>query len=73
VVPEYAMPTSTEKSREYLRMAAENDQRASKTENPELKAIFLEIASEFRELAELINDPEQWRARLIASGTPKQK
>jgi hypothetical protein len=38
--------------------------REAETANPELKAIFLELASEYCDLAELIEDPEQWRARL---------
>jgi hypothetical protein len=61
------MPGSTEKSKEYLRLAAESDKRASETENQELRPLFLELASEYRELAELIDDPGRWRAKLMAS------
>jgi hypothetical protein len=43
----------TEKSRKYLELAAANDKRASETE----KKLFLEIASGYRELAELIDVP----------------
>jgi hypothetical protein len=57
---------STEKSREYLQLSSENDKRASETKNTELKRIFLELASGYREWAELIDDPEQWRAKLMA-------
>jgi hypothetical protein len=47
-----AMPGRTEKSRQYLELATKNERRASETENPELKEIFLELASAYRELAE---------------------
>jgi hypothetical protein len=50
-----------------LRLAAENKKRASETVNPELKRILLELAAGYSELAELIDDPEQRRANLIAS------
>jgi hypothetical protein len=56
---------STEKSRKYLRLAAANEKRASETGNTELKRIFLELASGYRELAEIIDDPERWRAKLM--------
>jgi hypothetical protein len=68
---EFVVLRSTEKSREYSRLAAENDKRAAETANPELKAIFLELASEYRDLAELIEDPEQWRARLRDSAASR--
>jgi hypothetical protein len=66
------MRGSTEKSSEYLQLAAENDKHASETKNTELKRIFLELGSGYRELAELIDDPEQWRAKLMASGTARE-
>ena len=59
------MEGSTEKSRKYLRLAAANEKRASETGNTELKRIFLELASGYRELAEIIDDPERWRAKLM--------
>jgi hypothetical protein len=59
------MAGSTEKSRKYLQLAAANDKRASETDNTELKRIFLELASGYRELAELIDDPSRWRAKLM--------
>ena len=59
------MPGCTDKSRKYLQLAAENDKRASETKNTELKRIFLELASGYRELAELIDDPARWRAKLM--------
>ena len=49
-----------------MQLAAANAKRASETDNTELKRIFLELASGYRELAELIDDPEQRRANLIA-------
>jgi hypothetical protein len=67
------MPGATEKSRKYLQLAAENDKRASETKRPELKRLFLELADGYRELAELIHDPVQWRAKLTASAIARQK
>ena len=61
------MEGSTEKSREYLQLAAANDKRASETGSAELKRIFLELASGYRELAELIDDPERWRAKMMGT------
>ena len=63
------MPGLTDKSREYLQLAANNERRASETTNPELKRIFLDLVSGYRELAEHIDDPAQWRAKLMASGS----
>jgi hypothetical protein len=48
-----------------LQLAAANEKRASETGNTELKRIFLELASGYRELAEIIDDPERWRAKLM--------
>jgi hypothetical protein len=48
----YAMPGRTEKAKQYLELATKNEKRASETETPELKKIFLELASAYRELAE---------------------
>ena len=62
-----AMPGLTEKSRKYLELAAENDKRAAEALNPELKRISLELAAGYRDLAELLDDPVQWRAKLVAS------
>ena len=59
------MEGSTEKSKKYLQLAAANEKRASETGNTELKKIFLELASGYRELAELIDDPARWRAKLM--------
>jgi hypothetical protein len=55
------------------RMAEDYAQCTSEAKSTELKRIFLELASRYRELAELIDDPEQWRAKLFASHTAKQK
>ena len=63
------MRGSTEKSSKYLQLADMNEKRASETKNTELKRIFLELGHGYRELAELIDDPEQWRTKLLASGT----
>lgn len=70
---ERAIPGYAGKSRRYLRLAVENEQRAARTENAKLKATFLKIAAQYRDLALQIDDPEQWRARLVESGGAKQE
>jgi hypothetical protein len=66
------VPGFTEnKSREYLELATQSEKRAYETKNPELKKIILELASAYRDLAEYIDDPELWRAKLIASANAK--
>jgi hypothetical protein len=47
-------------------MAADNDRRASDTENPKLKKTFLELASWYRELAGRIDHPELRSEELLA-------
>jgi len=46
-----------------LRWAAANEQRAASAYNVELKTLFLQIAAQYRDLAEQLDDPEQWRAK----------
>jgi hypothetical protein len=58
-----AMAGETDKSRRYLRWAAANEGRAASTNDEELKTLFLRIAAQYRDLAEQIDDPEQWRAK----------
>jgi hypothetical protein len=50
-----------------------HDKRARSTDNTELKTVFRQIAAQYRDLALQIDDPEQWRAKLIASDKAKQK
>jgi hypothetical protein len=38
-----------------------------------VKATFLQIAAQYRDLALQIDDPKQWRAKLMESGRAKQK
>jgi hypothetical protein len=45
-----------DKSRKYLRYAAANERRAACARDEELKTMFLRIATQYRELAQ-INDP----------------
>jgi hypothetical protein len=45
------VPGYTEKSRRYLRLAVENCRRAGECDSPEVKAKFLEIAGQYRDLA----------------------
>jgi hypothetical protein len=66
------VPGFTEKkSSEYLELATQNESRAREVKNAEVKKIFLELASAYRDFAEYIDDPEQWRAKLIASANAK--
>jgi len=57
------MARETDKSRRYLRWAAANEERAARAYNEEVKTLFLRIAAQYRDLAEQIDDPEQWRAK----------
>jgi hypothetical protein len=58
-----------DKARRYLRWAALNDRRAAEAYNGDLKTLFLQIAAQYRNLAEQIADPEQWQAK--HDGRPK--
>ena len=58
-----------DKARRYLRWAALNDRRAAEAYNGDLKTLFLQIAAQYRDLAEQIADPEQWQAK--RDGRPK--
>jgi hypothetical protein len=60
------MPGYTEKSRRYLRLAVENDKRAAAAMDPRLKASFVQIAAQYRRLAEQIDDPKGWLAKKVA-------
>jgi hypothetical protein len=54
--------------------AVENDKRANSTVDPELKRMFRQIAAQYRDLALQIENPGQWRTKLIASDNKaKQK
>jgi hypothetical protein len=53
----------TDKSREFLLLAAACERRAESHHDEELKAVFLRIAAEYRDLARQIEEPEKWQAR----------
>jgi hypothetical protein len=57
------MPGYTDRSRRYLRLAAEYEKRSADAQSPELKAKILAVASQYRDLAMQIDDPERWRAK----------
>ena len=57
------MAGETDKSRRYLRWAAANEGRAARAYNEEVKTLFLRIAAQYRDLAEQIDDPQQWRTK----------
>jgi hypothetical protein len=63
------MAGKKDKARRYLRWAALNDRRAAEAYNGDLKTLFLQIAAQYRDLAEQIADPEQWQAK--RDGRPK--
>ena len=67
------MPGYTDQSRRYLRLAVENYKRANATEDPELKAKFIETAAGYSDLALQIDDPKQWQAKVFAAATASQK
>jgi hypothetical protein len=58
-----------DKARRYLRWAALNDRRAAEAYNGDLKTLFLQIAAQYRDLAQQIAYPEQWQAK--RNGRPK--
>jgi hypothetical protein len=66
------MPGYTDKSRRYLRIADEHTYRAEAALSPTSKSMFLQLAKQYRELAEQIDDPAQWRARPMASDKSKK-
>jgi len=47
-----------------LRWAAANEGRAATAYDEELKTLFLLIGAHYRDLAEQIDDPEQWWANV---------
>jgi hypothetical protein len=57
------MAGDRDKSKRYLRWAAANEGRAASAYDEELKTLFLGIAAQYRDLAEQIDDPAQWRAK----------
>jgi hypothetical protein len=59
------MPGYTDKSRKYLRLADEQAYRAEAALNPRSKSVYLQLAKQYRERAEQLDDPAQWRARLM--------
>jgi hypothetical protein len=71
-VPIAAMPGSTERSRGYLRLAAESEQRAAMNQSPRVKVMLRKYAALYRDLAEQIDEPKTWRAKIEAkAGSPR--
>jgi hypothetical protein len=66
------MPGYTDKSRKYLRIADEHTHRAESALNPRSKVMFLQLAKRYRELAEQIDNPSQWRSRPMPSDKSKK-
>jgi hypothetical protein len=65
------MPGYTEKSRRYLRLAGEHTHRAEAALSPRSKLTYLQLANQYRGLAEQIDDPTQWRVRHVADKRQK--
>jgi hypothetical protein len=53
--------------------AAEHEKRSADAQSLELKAKFLEVADQYRDLALQLDDPEKWRAKRTESREAKQK
>jgi hypothetical protein len=66
------MPGYTDKSRRYLRLADQHTHRAEAALSATSKSMFLQLAKQYRELAEQIDDPAQWRARPLPLDKSKQ-
>jgi hypothetical protein len=56
------VPGHTDKSREYLLHAVENERHAADAADPKFKAIFLQIARQYRKLAGQLDAP--WEPEL---------
>ena len=57
------MAGKKDKARRYLRWAVLNERRAAEAYNGDLKTLFLEIAAQYRDLAEQMAYPDQWQAK----------
>jgi hypothetical protein len=57
------MPGYTDKSRRFLRLAGEHIHRAEAALSPKSRSTYLQLAHQYRELAEQIDDPARWRIR----------
>jgi len=57
------MPGYTDKSRKYLRLADEQAYRAEVALSSRSKSVYLQLAKQYRERAEQLDDPAQWRVR----------
>jgi hypothetical protein len=67
------MPGYTDKSRRYLRLADEHTHRAEAALSPKSKTMYLQLANQYRELAEQIDDPARWRVRRGPDKARKQQ
>jgi hypothetical protein len=56
------MPGYTDKSRKYLRRADEQTHRAEAALSPQSRLMYLQLANQYRELAEQLDDPRRWRS-----------
>jgi hypothetical protein len=70
---ESVMPGYTDKSRRFLRLADEHTHRAEAALSPKSRSTYLQLANQYRELAEQIDDPARWRTRPMPYKPPKQR
>jgi hypothetical protein len=63
VVHESVMPGYTDKSRRYLRLADEHTHRAEAALTATSRSMYLQLANQYRDLAEQLDDPARWRTR----------
>src|SRR5271165_2977515 len=66
------MPGYTDKSRKYLRLADEQTHRAEAALGAKSKSMYLQLAKQYRDLAEQIDDPAHWRARPMPADKSKK-
>jgi hypothetical protein len=65
------MPGTIDKSKRYLWLATENERRAAEAVYPALKALFLQLASQYRDMAEQIDDPVKWHTKHTTASEPQ--
>jgi hypothetical protein len=73
VVHESVMPGYTDKSRRYLRLAGEHTHRAEAALSAKSRSMYLQLANQYRDLAEQLDDPARWRTRTPQKPAHQQK